>query len=184
MRTTRNGRVLGLAGIYLALATVSHGACPPVPDRQAEIAAIYERLQAAPNEQEARRISNELWIIWSEAPDDYAQSLLDEGMAKREVYDFAGAVETFDVLTAYCPHYAEGWNQRAFVRFLRGEYAEAVTDLETALALNPAHVGAMAGQALTLLSLGRIKAGQSVLKEALELNPWLPERAYLIEEPG
>ncbi len=40
------------------------------------------------------------------------------------------------------------------------------------------------GQELTLLSLGGTKAGQSVLKEALELNPWLPKRAYLIEEPG
>jgi len=37
---------------------------------------------------------------------------------------------------------------------------------------------------LTLLSLGRTKAGQSVLKEALKLNPWLPERTYLIDEPG
>ena len=173
-----------IAGFYLALAAVSHAACPPVPDRQAEIDGIYERLKTAPDEREGRTISDELWVIWTTAPDEHAQALLDEGMAKRESYDFAGAIETFDALIDYCPHYAEGWNQRAFIHFLRAEYADAITDLEMALSINPTHVGAMAGQALTLLSLGRTKAGQSVLKEALKLNPWLPERGYLIDEPG
>ena len=38
--------------------------------------------------------------------------------------------------------------------------------------------------ALTLMGLGRMRTAQDVLRDALELNPWLPERAYLIEPPG
>ena len=42
----------------------------------------------------------------------------------------------------------------------------------------------MSGKALTLMGMGRPELAQSVLRDALELNPWLPERRYLVEEPG
>lgn len=158
--------------------------CPPAPDREAEIDALLGALKVAPDPAEGQRLSNALWAIWADAPDDRAQELLDRGMARRESYDYAGAIEAFDALVAYCPEYAEGYNQRAFVNFLRGEYAAALTDLERALARNPRHVAAMSGQALTLMHMGRMKAGQSVLRDALALNPWLPERAYLVEPAG
>ncbi|WP_192900419.1 tetratricopeptide repeat protein [Roseitalea porphyridii] len=174
------GRALAIAMIQTVFVATAHAACPQVPDRSDRIAAIYERLQAAPSESEGRRINNELWAIWTEAPDAFAQSLLDEGMARRESYDFEGAIAQFDALIAYCPDYAEGWNQRAFVHFLRSDHALALADLEKALSLDPDHTGAMSGQALALLSLGRTLAGQAVLREAVALNPWLPERGYLI----
>ncbi len=173
-----------IAAIYFASTGFALGECPAVPNRDGEIAAIYERLQAAQDEKAGKRIGDELWQIWTDAPDEHAQALLDQGMARRDAYDFAGALEYFDDLIAYCPHYAEGWNQRAFIYFLRADYGSALTDLEKALEIDPDHVAAMSGQALTLLNLGRTETGQSILKKALELNPWLPERAYLIEIPG
>ena len=176
-------RRLALALIVLALPAHADS-CPPVPDRSDALDAIFEDLQAAETPAEGQRLSNALWEIWTDAPDARAQELLDHGMARREVYDYAGAVEAFDALVAYCPHWAEGYNQRAFIAFLRQDYGTALDDLERALERNPEHVGALSGLALTLLHLGRIDAGQSVLRDALELNPWLPERGYLIEEPG
>ena len=73
---------------------------------------------------------------------------------------------------------------RAFVNFIRQDHATALEDLERALDLAPTHVAAMAGQALTLMSLGRTELGQSVLRRALDLHPWLPERHMLIKSPG
>jgi len=107
--------------------------------------------------------------------------MLDWGMARRAIYDFDAAKEAFDALVAYCPDYAEGYNQRAFVAFLRGDYAAALEDLDEALARNPSHIAALSGKALTLMGLGRMAAAQGVLRDALALNPWLPERRYLVE---
>ena len=67
-------------------------------------------------------------------------------------------------MVAYCPHYAEGYNQRAFVNFIARDYARALPDLEAAIERDPTHVAAIAGQALTLFGLGRMKAGRAVLR--------------------
>ena len=158
--------------------------CPRPPDIAAEMDNLIAAIRAAPDAAAAQPISNRMWALWLAAPDTQAQSLLDQGMLRRQVRDFDAAVAAFDDLVEYCPDYAEGYNQRAFVHFLRGQYGPALEDLDRALARSPRHVGALSGKALTLFGLGRMDAGQAVLREALELNPWIPERSYLIEVPG
>lgn len=158
--------------------------CAPVIDRSAEIDTIHMQLQNAPSEAAAFPLTRALWQVWTLAPDEAAQDMLDRGMAKRQVYDFAGAVEVFSDLIAYCPDYAEGWNQRAFARFLQEDYEAALRDLDEALARSPTHTAAMSGKALTLIRMGRARQAQSVLREALTLNPWLPERVYLTKPVG
>jgi len=105
--------------------------------------------------------------------------MLDRGMSRRSVFDFAGALSDFEALIAYCPDYAEGYNQRAFVHYLRQDYPAAIDDLTQTLSIVPDHIGAASGLALTLLDMGREDAGQAALRYALSLNPWLPERARL-----
>lgn len=174
--------MLKTLSICLALAAAPVWACPAAPDHAQALADLFQQARAAQSEAEGRAISDRMWALWTDAPDEAAQELLNSGMRKRGVYDFLGAVQDFDRLVAYCPHYAEGYNQRAFVRFLQQDYVAALKDLERALALSPTHVGAMSGKALTLMGLGDHKAGQAVLKDALTLNPWLPER-HLITPP-
>lgn len=140
---------------------------------------LMEQLRTAPNETAAREINNKLWEIWTDAPDPVAQEILKRGMERRASYDFAGALQDFTVLIEYCPHYAEGYNQRAFVNFIAGAYDQALLDLNRALDLTPDHVGSASGKALTLLQLGRETEGQIALRHALTLNPWLSERSYL-----
>ena len=158
--------------------------CPAPPDTTEDRAALLHRLRDAPDPATGRGLMNRLWQLWTLAPDARAQDMLDRGMRRREAYDFAAARSLFDELVAYCPDYAEGWNQRAFVAFLTGDYEAALTDLERALALAPDHVAAKSGQALTLMQMGRIAAGQTALKEALTMNPWLPERGMLLPDPA
>ncbi|MEP5198489.1 MAG: tetratricopeptide repeat protein, partial [Paracoccaceae bacterium] len=129
-------------------------------------------------------IRQALWKLWATAPDAAAQALLDRGMSARGSYDFLGAIEAFDRLVEYCPDYAEGYNQRAFVNFLREDFEPALTDLDLALARNPNHVAALSGKALTLMGLGRGDEAQEVLREAIKLNPWIPERGLLTEPLG
>ncbi|WP_375691144.1 tetratricopeptide repeat protein [Pseudooceanicola sp. LIPI14-2-Ac024] len=155
--------------------------CPPGTDHSDRIAALLSEVRAAETEAEARRLTNAMWAIWAEAPDEAAQAVLDRGMEKRAAFDLLGAIAEFDILVDYCPDYAEGYNQRAFAHFIRGDYPAALTDLDRALARDPNHVAAMAGRALTLMGLGRTEEGQAALRAALALHPWLPERRMLTE---
>lgn len=168
----------------LATPPASAQVCPAAPDHSARMDAIIAALGAADSQADAMVLTQELWTLWVDAPDAQAQALLDEGMRKRSGYDFLGSRDTLDRLVEYCPDYAEGYNQRAFTSYLRQDFAAALYDLDQALAINPRHIAALSGKALTLMGLGRMDAAQEVLRVAVDLNPWLRERALLIEQPG
>lgn len=158
--------------------------CPSAPDHSDALKPLFDALQSAQGDMEARQISNQMWQYWADAPDEPSQSMLDEGMNARGVFDFFQALERFDALVAYCPFYAEGYNQRAFVNYLRQDYEAALPDLDRAIELNPRHIAALAGRALTLIALGQELEGQKSLRSALALNPWLSERVLLRPLPG
>jgi len=173
-----------LAACLALVAPFARAECAALPDIAEPSARLILELREAENEMAAREFNAGLWELWLTAPDAEAQALLDEGIARLRVADHEGAETAFSELIAYCPDYAEGYNQRAFSAYLRGDYGSALEDLDSALERSPAHVGALSGKALTLMGLGRIAAGQAVLREALDLNPWLSERRLLIEKPG
>lgn len=168
--------LFGLAGVGQAQT------CPAVPDHVAGMEKLIMNIQAARTEADARLASDQMWELWTDAPDEQAQAMLDRGMTRRRSFDFLGALSDLDALVAYCPDYAEGYNQRAFVNYLAHDYAAALVDLDRAIALSPNHIAALSGRALTLVGLGRIADARQALETALALNPWLPERG--LAKPG
>ncbi|MBV7394611.1 tetratricopeptide repeat protein [Mameliella sp. DP3N28-2] len=158
--------------------------CPTAPDHSAEMDPLYDALLVAPDEMAARAITNQMWGYWDNAPDEASQAMLDDGMRARARFDFLHALDRLNALVGYCPFYAEGYNQRAFVNFLREDFAAALPDLDRALELNPRHVGALSGKAVTLFAMGREEDAQLALRAALAVNPWLAERALLKPLPG
>ncbi|MFK7938830.1 MAG: hypothetical protein AB8B82_05590 [Roseovarius sp.] len=153
--------------------------CPAAPDHKEALSLLITATQEAETELDARIISQDMWALWTKAPDTRAQELLDEGMSRREGVDYDGALTALEELVRYCPDYAEGYNQRAFVNFLRQDYAGALPDLERASELSPRHLGVLTGQAMTLIALDRNAEAALVLRRALALNPWLGERHLL-----
>ncbi|MCA8883417.1 MAG: tetratricopeptide repeat protein [Rhodobacteraceae bacterium] len=158
--------------------------CPPPLAFESRKAQLLETLQGTRNENAGRFLTRELLALWSTAPDRRAQTLLDLGMELRDRQAFDAAEGVFEQLIAYCPAYAEGYNQRAFLRYLVRDFDGALADLDAALTRDPHHAAAMAGKAMALMQLGRVAEGQETLRLALQLNPWLPERRMLITPPG
>ncbi len=172
-------RYFALAFWISAAPVAAFADCPAPPNHTAALNDLIITAQIAQNERAVRGLSQKMWELWTDAPDAKAQALLDRGMRQREEYNFLAALKTFDALVDYCPDYAEGYNQRAFVNFLRRNYAPALEDLDRAIALSPRHIAAISGKALTLMGLGQEDEAQSALRDALKLNPWLSERSYL-----
>ena len=157
--------------------------CPEAPDHSVRLAELVEQIRTAENEMHAAPLNTKMWELWTDAPDETAQEILERGMRKRGSYDLLGARADFDTLVAYCPDYAEGYNQRAFINFMRNDYAPAIDDLSRALELSPTHTGALTGRALSYYALGRHKEARADLEVALGLNPWLPER-HMLSDPA
>ena len=158
--------------------------CAPATDRSDERDALLGVLRDAPDAQIGRAAVQAVWEFWTEAPDDAAQDMLDRGMRKMREADYETAEAIFEELVDYCPDYAEGWNQRAFARFLRNRFEGSLEDISRTLELEPAHFGALAGRAMILIRQGRIQLAQTALRRAVAVNPWLNERRFLVENPG
>lgn len=158
--------------------------CPAAPDHSAAQSALYGQLQELRTPVGANDLSDALLQLWTDAPNEKAQALLDQGVRMRARSNLLGARVLLDQLIEYCPDYAEGYNQRAFTNFLAGNLDGALVDLDDALRLNPAHTGAITGKAMTLIRLGRNEEAQILLREAVDLNPWLAARSLIVEPQG
>ncbi len=168
-----------LIPMVAVLASPAIADCPPVADYQMEQARLLSEMKVAPNEGAARRLSDALWALWINAPDEKAQALLNTGMSAHRSLNHTAALASLDELISYCPDYAEGYNQRAFVYYTSAKFEAALADLDRALDRHPEHLGALTGKALTLMGLERNVEAQRVLRTALKINPWLSERRFL-----
>ncbi len=128
----------------------------------------------------AGAISNEIWMIWSDAPDAEGRKTMQAILGARRARALDDALSLSNAITERLPDYAEGWNQKATVLFELGEFAKSLDAVETVLALEPRHFAALAGKGVILLRQGRIAEGREALRAALEIHPFLPERRLLI----
>ena len=108
--------------------------------------------------------------------DEHAQQMLDDGMRMREQGDLDASEELLTRLVEYCPDYAEGFNQRAFTRYIAQDFERAVPDLERTLELRPRHLGALSGKALTHSALNDLASAIPLLREMVRLHTWAPDR--------
>ncbi len=167
-----------LAAIYL---TTGHA--NSLDDTKQQKQFLFEKLAKAQSEQEGRLAEDAIWQYWfSLAPDHSARKSLDAGMERRKAYDFEAAEKHLDNVVTTAPDYAEGYNQRAFVRFLRENFTGALTDLEKTLELEPEHFGALAGLYQVLRIQNRHQAAMTALQSGVSIHPWLKERGALPEE--
>jgi Flp pilus assembly protein TadD len=144
---------------------------------------LFDALAAAENETAARQIVGSIWRLWFEAPDEASAELMREVLDRRRFLDLTTALKLLDQLVEQSPDWAEAWNQRATIRFMVGDYEGSLADIDRVLPLEPKHFGALSGEAIILMRLGREEEAQTVLKQAVEINPFLVERALLKREP-
>ncbi|GAB4360121.1 MAG: hypothetical protein Kow0026_22240 [Oricola sp.] len=140
---------------------------------------LFERLAAATTEREGRAAEDAIWRMWVNHPDPRVREALALGMRQREAYEWDRAIQTFSRVILADPDYAEGWNQRAFIYFLKEDFDAALADLDRALELEPRHFGALSGKAMILMRTGRFDKGQAVLRKAVAIHPFLRERGML-----
>lgn len=114
-----------------------------------------------------------LWRIWCRSGDPLVDGLLREGIEAMQEHRLTEAEERFGSIIEAAPGFAEGWNKRATVRYLRQNFVGAIADCRETLARNPQHFGAASGQGLCHLSLSQFREAAVCFRRALEIHPHL-----------
>ncbi len=152
-------------------ATTGQGPAAPGPAAPA-IESLLEDLRA-PGQENWARIEARIWREWSRSGSAAMDLLLSRGRDAIEAGEIDAAVEHLTALTDHAPGFAEGWNARATAHYLRGAYGPALDDLQTALALEPRHFGALVALGIILEDVGRKPEAREAYRAALAIHPHL-----------
>lgn len=138
--------------------TNEHEALEALKGENAELAATAEAL---------------LWSAWCRSGNSETDRLFRAGVDAMQNRRLQEAEELFSRVIQSQPEFAEGWNKRATVRYLRKNFSGSVADCQQTLARNPNHFGASSGQGLCHLSLGQFREAAVCFRRALEIHPHL-----------
>jgi tetratricopeptide (TPR) repeat protein len=122
-----------------------------------------------------------LWGVWSHSGDTEIDHLFEIGVAEMREGRFDGSVQTFTEIIRRRPEFAEGWNKRATVYYLLGEYRKSAADCDEVLKLNPQHFGALSGYGMIWLKLDQPARALERFEQALAVNPNLDSVRETIE---
>lgn len=150
-------------------------ALPALADQKdPRLPMLFERLEAASGTGEARAIEGMIWTIWGETKDPTSAMLLEEGSLALGSRAWQRALERLNQLVEREPDFAEGWNKRATLLYMMGDYAGSVADIQRTLALEPRHFGALSGLGLICMAEDRPKQAIAAFEQALRIYPRMP----------
>lgn len=114
-----------------------------------------------------------LWSAWCRSGDPETDRLFRAGVEAMQSRRLAEAEDYFAQVVERQPDFAEGWNKRATVRYLRGDFRGSIADCQETLKRNPNHFGAASGQGLCHMSLSELREAAVSFRRALEIHPHL-----------
>jgi tetratricopeptide (TPR) repeat protein len=148
-------------------------ATPALPSRQERLEALFGTLKSTADEDAAKAAENDIITLWLESGSDTVDLMMSWTLSALEEKDYGLALDYLDRLLIMKPDYAEGWNKRATVHFLKDDYPKAIADIERALALEPRHFGALSGLGTIMRDIGDKDRALEAYKKALDIDPYL-----------
>ncbi len=135
---------------------------------------LFTLLAETEDFQKAKVIEGSIWKIWLTSGSDTVDFLMLQGMSYMSRGEFAKAISLFSTVIKIDPEFSEGWNKRATVLFLIGEYDSSIEDIGRTLELEPRHFGALSGLG-QIYDIKKSEEGAlSAYEKAMEINPHMP----------
>jgi tetratricopeptide (TPR) repeat protein len=122
-----------------------------------------------------------MWEVWSRSGDTAVDRLLAAGIEQMSAREDELAVQTFTEVIRRRPDFAEGWNKRATVFYLMGEYQKSLADCDEVMKRNPYHFGALSGYGMIYLQLDQPAKALDYFQRALKINPNLDSINQTVE---
>ena len=115
-----------------------------------------------------------LWRLWGRSGEPTIDRMMAAGAELMQSGRHEEAVATFSEVIRRKPVFAEGWNKRATVHYLAGDYQRSLADCEEVLKRNPFHFGALSGYGQIYFRLEQYDKAIAYWRRALEVNPNMP----------
>jgi len=124
---------------------------------------------------------NALWRVWGRSGDPEVDALFALGVEQMSQRAPRAAIETFTKIVDQKPDFAEGWNKRATIYYLIGEYEKSLKDCDEVMKRNPQHFGALSGYGQIYIHLEDYEKAIEYFRRAVEVNPKLTDLNAVIQ---
>jgi tetratricopeptide (TPR) repeat protein len=158
----------GMAAIWFLFAGAGLAAAD---QKDMRLPPLFAQLKTAADPMAAMEIEAKIWAIWLEANDPAIDQLMSEGSEAMGIQRFGTALEKFNAIIAQKPDFAEGWNKRATLYYLMGNYEQSLADIDHTLELEPRHIGALSGLGLVNMKMEREEAAADAFERVLKIDP-------------
>lgn len=141
--------------------------------RRAHLDQLFTRL-ADPDDPDWERVQAQIWAAWNQSGSPSMDLLANRADKAMEAKDYDTALTHLNDLTRLAPDFAEGWNKRATLHFVRGDYGQSLEDIARTLKLEDRHFGALSGLGIILDRLGDKEGALEAYRRAIKIHPNLP----------
>jgi len=146
-----------------------------------DLPAVF-RLLRDPDDLVRALTENSIWQIWSRSGDPAVDQLFAVGVEQMNHGEAQAAIATFSEIIRRKPEFAEGWNKRATMYFLVGEYDKSLQDCDEVIKRNPQHWGVLSGYGQIYVQLDKPEEALVYFQRALAVNPNLRQVERMIEQ--
>ena len=133
---------------------------------------LFKKLNQTENQDEIRDLISDIWNIWYEVDDPKVIEYFEKGIQAMNLRNYPLAIRFFNNLIEEDPNFAEGWNKRATVHFMMGNFDQSMQDIIKTLELEPRHFGALDGMGLIFIHQGQFQQAIDVYDKMLEIFPF------------
>jgi len=138
------------------------------------LSSLFSRLKQSESAQSARVLEEAIWKVWLRSGSPTIDLLMQQVIRSMAKGEFTRTLKLLDRIVELAPEFSEGWNKRATVLYLVGNFEASLDDIERVLELEPRHFGALSGMGLVLQRLGDKKGALNAFRRALSVHPYLP----------
>lgn len=132
---------------------------------------LFENLKRDPKYASASATARMIWREWSASGSRSIDLLMNWAARAISRNEYAKALDLLDQVLVLAPDYAEGWNRRATLYYTMNDFGNSISDIESTLALEPRHFGALSGLAVILQRVGNNQAALKTWYRVLAIYP-------------
>ena len=148
-----------------------------------ELNKLFTQLKSIEDPADAREVEDKIWKLWTTHP---SEKTLTDLLAKGSNYmmqnQLTSAHNVFSKVIELDPNWAEGWNKRATVLYMMGNFELSQNDIDMVLSLEKRHFGALSGQGLVQTALQNYQKAIDSYIEAHKIYPSSQSTLQMIEQ--
>lgn len=140
-------------------------------ERAERLDELFAELRRTADPAEARLIEGRIWSEWMSSGSATIDLMMGWASRAARTEDWGVAFDYLDQVIVLVPDYAEAWNRRATLHFVRGDYDKSIQDIEETLKREPRHFGALSGLGQIMLRQERPELARDAFERTLEVYP-------------